>query len=213
MHGILLFQGLIIVFSLADCTGIPTRRSTIRPWYNVALPNRFDQPADNIFNHTFLFFQHLNSLIGAETGSAVIECDLVLSWEICGIKKVLSSGNAACLVETELTPMQCLRETQKIERLLGRTQKSTDGKYHDRPIDLDLLLYDDLQVNEKDLILPHPHMQERDFVMIPLREIMEHWALNIEGFANRPIMFLSLLFWYDKEKMFNVQCSMFNVFL
>jgi len=82
--------------------------------------------------------------------------------------------NAACLVETTLTPMQCLRETQKIERLLGRTQKSKDGVYHDRPIDLDLLIYDDVEMNTPELTLPHPHMNERDFVMIPLREIIEH---------------------------------------
>jgi len=82
--------------------------------------------------------------------------------------------NAACLVETELTPMQCLRETQKIERLLGRTRKSKDGVYHDRPIDLDLLLYDDLKMDTPELTLPHPHMQKRDFVMIPLGEIMRH---------------------------------------
>ena len=111
-------------------------------------------------------------LINERIGS-VLRTSSFIETEPWGFQSENTFLNAACLVETELTPMQCLRETQKIERLLGRTQKSTDGKYHDRPIDLDLLLYDDLQVNEEDLILPHPHMQERDFVMIPLREIME----------------------------------------
>lgn len=81
--------------------------------------------------------------------------------------------NAACLVETNLTPLQCLKETQKIERLLGRTKKSKNGVYHDRPIDLDLLIYDDLEMKTPELTLPHPRMQERDFVMIPLREVIE----------------------------------------
>lgn len=111
-------------------------------------------------------------LINERIGS-VLRTSSFIETEPWGFQSENTFLNAACLVETELAPMQCLRETQKIERLLGRTQKSTDGKYHDRPIDLDLLLYDDLQVNEEDLILPHPHMQERDFVMIPLREIME----------------------------------------
>ena len=111
-------------------------------------------------------------LINGRIGS-VLRTSSFIETEPWGFQSENTFLNAVCLVETELTPMQCLRETQKIERLLGRTQKSTDGKYHDRPIDLDLLLYDDLQVNEEDLILPHPHMQERDFVMIPLREIME----------------------------------------
>ena len=111
-------------------------------------------------------------LINERIGS-VLRTSSFIETEPWGFQSENTFLNAVCLVETELTPMQCLRETQKIERLLGRTQKSTDGKYHDRPIDLDLLLYDDLQVNEEDLILPHPHMQERDFVMIPLKEIME----------------------------------------
>ncbi len=46
------------------------------------------------------------------------------------------------------------------------------GRYHDRAIDIDILLYDDITVDEPDLKIPHPLMQERDFVMIPLREIM-----------------------------------------
>ena len=80
--------------------------------------------------------------------------------------------NAACKVLTTLSPEQCLKETQKIERELGRTRKSKNGVYHDRPIDIDLLLYGDFKISTPKLTLPHPHMYERDFVMIPLREIM-----------------------------------------
>ena len=80
--------------------------------------------------------------------------------------------NAAVKVKTTLTPMQLLRTTQRIERELGRTSKSKDGIYHDRPIDIDLLLYDDLHISTPTLTLPHPRMYERDFVMIPLREIL-----------------------------------------
>lgn len=81
--------------------------------------------------------------------------------------------NAACLVHTMMSPQDCLEETKRIEQLLGRTQKSTDGQYHDRPIDIDLLMYDDEHITQEDLVLPHPHMYERDFVMIPLREILQ----------------------------------------
>lgn len=73
---------------------------------------------------------------------------------------------------TALSPEQLLMATKQIERELGRTQKSVNGKYHDRPIDIDILMYDDLQLSTPDLTLPHPHMQERDFVMVPLREIL-----------------------------------------
>ena len=87
--------------------------------------------------------------------------------------------NAVILCETELTPRQLLKATQKIDRQLGRRKKSTDSRlltpvsYSDRPIDIDILLYDDLTIDEPDLKIPHPLMEQRDFVMIPLREIQK----------------------------------------
>ena len=53
---------------------------------------------------------------------------------------------------------------------VGSTSVETES-YSDRPIDIDILLYDDLTVDEPDLQIPHPLMQERDFVMIPLKEL------------------------------------------
>lgn len=73
---------------------------------------------------------------------------------------------------TTLSPEQLLMATKQIERELGRTQKSVNGQYHDRPIDIDILMYDDVRIDSNDLTLPHPHMQEREFVMKPLREIL-----------------------------------------
>jgi 2-amino-4-hydroxy-6-hydroxymethyldihydropteridine diphosphokinase len=65
-----------------------------------------------------------------------------------------------------------LRKTQKIGRDMGRKKKTVNSQlYSDRPIDIDILLYDDLTVDEPDLKISHPLMQERDFVMIPLKEI------------------------------------------
>lgn len=86
-----------------------------------------------------------------------------------------SSGNsflnAAVCVETNLLPLQVLKETQRIEQELGRTEKSVNGQYSDRLIDIDLLLYDDRVMDTEELILPHPLMTERRFVMEPLSEI------------------------------------------
>jgi 2-amino-4-hydroxy-6-hydroxymethyldihydropteridine diphosphokinase len=73
---------------------------------------------------------------------------------------------------TTLSPEQLLLATKQIEQELGRTQKSVNGLYHDRPIDIDILMYDDVHIDSNDLTLPHPHMQEREFVMKPLREIL-----------------------------------------
>ena len=87
--------------------------------------------------------------------------------------------NAVVLCETERTPREVLLLTQQIERDMGRKVKSltshlsplTPKVYSDRCIDIDILLYDDLTVDEPDLKIPHPLMHERDFVMIPLEEI------------------------------------------
>ena len=83
--------------------------------------------------------------------------------------------NLVCLVHTMMSPMSCLRETQKIEQELGRTQKTlcTDGQllHSDRTIDIDLLTYDDITMDTPELTLPHPRMKERDFVIRPLEEI------------------------------------------
>lgn len=90
--------------------------------------------------------------------------------------------NAAVCVETPLCPRCLLERTQQIERALGRTKKTTlhtphstlpTPHYSDRPIDIDILLYDDITVDEPDLKIPHPLMYERDFVMVPLREIKD----------------------------------------
>lgn len=77
---------------------------------------------------------------------------------------------------TTLTPMEILHRTQAIETRLGRTEKSVRGIYHDRVIDIDLILLQDEQMNSvtvanSELTLPHPRYKERDFVMVPLLEI------------------------------------------
>ena len=80
--------------------------------------------------------------------------------------------NACICVLTPLAPRQLLEATQCVEHEMGRTLKSLNGEYQDRIIDIDILLYDNLHINEPDLQIPHPLMEERDFVMVPLREIM-----------------------------------------
>lgn len=79
--------------------------------------------------------------------------------------------NAAAEVETDMDPLTQLSVTQQIERELGRTVKSVDGVYHDRPIDIDLLMVGDIIMSTPELTLPHPHMHQRLFVMEPLAEI------------------------------------------
>ena len=108
-----------------------------------------------------------------------------LATEPWGFESENTFLNAAIRVETELSPHALLKVTQQIERDMGRTQKSTVNcqlstvncqlstvTYHDRIIDIDILLYDDLRINTPKLTIPHPLMYERDFVLIPLKEIL-----------------------------------------
>jgi len=79
--------------------------------------------------------------------------------------------NAVIGVETDLSPVRLLEITQQIEKETGRSQKSVEGKYEDRIIDIDLLIYGEEILNTSELTIPHPLMTERLFVMEPLAEI------------------------------------------
>lgn len=82
--------------------------------------------------------------------------------------------NMCVRVLTPLSPEQLLHATQLIEKRLGRVGKTVDdGCYHDRVIDIDILLYDDVHIDTPELVLPHPLMHEREFVMKPLNEIID----------------------------------------
>jgi 2-amino-4-hydroxy-6-hydroxymethyldihydropteridine diphosphokinase len=117
------------------------------------------------------------ALIGDRIGLVIRQSSLVET-EPWGFESENKFLNGVILCETTLTPHRLLKTTQSIERTLGRKKKSTDSRllspvsYTDRPIDIDILLYDDLTVDEPDLKIPHPLMHERDFVMIPLKELL-----------------------------------------
>ena len=97
----------------------------------------------------------------------------LLATEPWGFESDNTFVNAAIRCTTSLSPFEILNITQNIERAKGRTLKSVDGQYHDRIIDIDILIYDDLHITTPQLTLPHPLMKERDFVMIPLKEILQ----------------------------------------
>ena len=96
-------------------------------------------------------------------------------------------ANVVAVCATRYSPEDILLITQQIEREMGRTEKSENGVYYDRIIDIDLLQAltpssspfkgenlmegEDVVCKSETLTLPHPRMQERDFVMIPLREV------------------------------------------
>ena len=81
------------------------------------------------------------------------------------------SENVVVEVCTKLPVYRVLKVTQKIEKALGRTQKSKNGVYRDRIIDIDIIFYSNYSTRNSKLTVPHPHFREREFVMMPLLEI------------------------------------------
>ena len=109
-------------------------------------------------------------LIGQRTGTIEAQSEIT-DTEPWGFDSPNRFLNMAVKVNTDLEPKQVLLATQEIEKEMGRTEKSIDKEYHDRVIDIDILLYDDLVINTKELTIPHPLMHKRMFVIKPLAEI------------------------------------------
>lgn len=79
--------------------------------------------------------------------------------------------NSCIEVSTTQSPEQVLNHTQLIEQHLGRSNKSSNGIYSSRIIDLDILFFNDLIIQTESLVIPHPKLHERKFVLLPLIEI------------------------------------------
>lgn len=111
------------------------------------------------------------SLIQKRVGEVVRQSSFLETepWGFTSHNKFL---NACICVDTQYSPRQILKTTQAIEKDMGRCHKTVNHQYHDRIIDIDILMIDDLNIDDSDLKVPHPLMKERDFVMIPLKEIM-----------------------------------------
>jgi 2-amino-4-hydroxy-6-hydroxymethyldihydropteridine diphosphokinase len=77
--------------------------------------------------------------------------------------------NAAAVVETDLSPRELLDHLLEIERAAGRERDGT--RWGPRVLDLDILLFGDRHIDEPGLHVPHPHLHERAFVLVPLAEI------------------------------------------
>jgi 2-amino-4-hydroxy-6-hydroxymethyldihydropteridine diphosphokinase len=78
--------------------------------------------------------------------------------------------NAAIGVATSLSPHELLRRALDCERALGR-ERMRERRWGARPIDIDILAYDDIELHDAELTLPHPRLFERAFVLVPLAEI------------------------------------------
>lgn len=124
------------------------------------------------------------SVLAAIAGIAQMRLTkLIASSSLYGSAPVDSSGddyvNAVVSISTGLSPQELLAEIQALELAHGRERPYRNAP---RTLDLDILLYDELQIQQTDLEIPHPRMTERAFVLLPLLEIQAD--IHIPGKAN-----------------------------
>ena len=114
------------------------------------------------------FLQRAVKRLGETIGMQVIDVSSVYETEPIGPTDQPWFLNAVAAVDTSLSPVMLLDQTQAIERTLGR---ETTYRWGPRTIDLDILLYGDMQVRTATLVIPHAELCHRAFVMIPLLEL------------------------------------------
>ena len=131
--------------------------------------------------------RHAQQLINDEIG-IVMHCSHVYASKAWGFTSGDDFKNQALEVDTDLTPYELLEAIHSIENRLGRDRTteaaykvSTGERYSSRVIDIDIVFYDDMILEDDDLTIPHPLMQERDFVLAPLSEIVPHKVHPVLG--------------------------------
>lgn len=120
-------------------------------------------------NRAHLLLQAIEALNQAEV--RLVECSDFWDTEPQGFSSPHRFLNIAIHAQTTLSPTELLHVTQQIERQLGRAHKTDAHGYADRPIDIDILLYDAQIIQTSSLIVPHPRLHERLFVLQPLAQI------------------------------------------
>jgi 2-amino-4-hydroxy-6-hydroxymethyldihydropteridine diphosphokinase len=103
-----------------------------------------------------------------QKGIKIVRPSSVIETEPWGVREQQKFLNMAVEVTTDLLPDQLLRKLKEVEAELGRAETTRWGP---RVIDLDILFYDDMVYSSPELEIPHPHMHEREFVLMPLCEI------------------------------------------
>lgn len=123
-----------------------------------------------------------------ERAGKITRASSLYETEAWGFEATNKFLNQAIIIETDLRPENLLRGLLDIEKMLGR-ERSKSG-YESRVIDIDILFYDNLIINTENLVIPHPRIGERMFVIKPLLEIAEDHIHPISGKSIREL-FLS----------------------
>jgi len=108
----------------------------------------------------------------------ILEVSSLYETEPVGYKEQPWFLNCVCSLETDLSPQALLELAKTVERKLGREPTRRFGP---RLIDIDVLFYDDLVLDSPDLVVPHPRLAERAFVLVPLKEIAPNLVHPLSG--------------------------------
>ena len=112
---------------------------------------------------------HAVQRLGSHHGIQVVRMAMIYETEPVGVPDQSDFLNTVMEVETTFSPHELLTIMKSLERHLGRL--SSSPRWGPRPIDLDLLLYDDLVIQDPDLTIPHARMHQRRFVLEPLAQL------------------------------------------
>lgn len=131
--------------------------------------------------------QTVQQLVNARVG-AVLRCSHRYESAPWGFDAPQRFSNQAMEVSTDLSPHEVLDALQRIETELGRNRAaeavekaSTGSRYTSRTVDIDILFYDDAVIADDRLTIPHPHLAEREFALVPLCEIMRSRRHPVTG--------------------------------
>lgn len=126
----------------------------------------------NLGNRAFYLSEAVASL--RRSTITVVAVSRIYETEPWGVQEQPMYWNQVIEIETSLAPLELLHVCQEIEQQLGRVRKEHWGS---RTIDIDLLIYDNEVSESPELKLPHPYLEEREFVLAPLREIAPNLIL------------------------------------
>ena len=120
--------------------------------------------------------------------SSIITKSHIYHSEPWGYKSNHSFLNMGVMVKTKLKPLDLLSKLKNIESKMGRLPKEKDT-YEDRLIDLDILIYENFKINQKELIIPHPKIKERKFSLLILKDIYgAKYILELDNSADEMLM-------------------------